>query len=102
MASACGHASARALLQRRIFGGWQNQDSSDSPAESFLRPSRRTTMRFRIEVRTLDGKLSYQRDVPVDALHVAEGGKESLGVTITDTQDDKTYSLEEFRGRFGH
>ena len=59
-------------------------------------------MRFRIEVRTLDGKLSYERDMPTDALHVAEGGKESLGVTITDTQDDQTYSLEEFRGRFGH
>jgi hypothetical protein len=59
-------------------------------------------MRFRIEVRTLDGKLSYERDIASDALHVAEGGKESLGVTITDTQDDKTYSLEEFRGHFRH
>jgi hypothetical protein len=59
-------------------------------------------MRFRIEVRTLDGKLSYERDTPTDALHVAEGGKESLGVTITDTQDDKAYSPEEFQGRFGH
>ena len=59
-------------------------------------------MRFRIDVRTLDGKLSYERDAPADALHVAEGGKESLGVTITDTQDNKTYSPEEFQRRFGH
>jgi hypothetical protein len=59
-------------------------------------------MRFRVEVRTLDGKLVYERDTPVDALHVAEGGKESLGVIITDTQDHNTYSLEEFRRRFGH
>jgi hypothetical protein len=50
-------------------------------------------MRFRIEVRTLDGKLVYD---------VAEGGKQSLGVTITDTQDGKTYSPEEFQRRFGH
>jgi len=59
-------------------------------------------MRFRIEVRTLDGKLTYERDTPTDALHVAEGGKESLGVTITDTQDNRTYGPEEFQGRFGH
>jgi hypothetical protein len=59
-------------------------------------------MRFRIEVRTLDGKLLYERDAPSDALDVAEGGKQSLGVTITDTQDDKTYSPEEFQRRFGH
>jgi hypothetical protein len=59
-------------------------------------------MRFRIEVRTLDGKLLYERDTPTDALHVAEGGKESLGVSITDTHDDKTYSPEEFRRQFGH
>ena len=31
-------------------------------------------MRFRIDVSTLDGKLSY-RDAPADALDVAEGGK---------------------------
>jgi hypothetical protein len=62
----------------------------------------RFEMRFRIDVRTLDGKLSYERDTPTDALHVAEGGKESLGVTITDTEDNKTYSPEEFQGRFGH
>jgi hypothetical protein len=59
-------------------------------------------MRFRIDVSTLDGKLSYERDTPADALAVAEGGKESLGVTITDTQEDKTYSPEEFRTRFAH
>jgi hypothetical protein len=59
-------------------------------------------MRFRIEVRTLDGKLSYERDTPADALHVAEGGKESLGVTITDTHDNKTYDPGEFQRRFGH
>jgi hypothetical protein len=58
-------------------------------------------MRFSIDVSTLDGKLSYERDTPADALAVAEGGKESLGVTITDTQEGKTYSLEEFRTRFG-
>jgi hypothetical protein len=58
-------------------------------------------MRFRIDVDTLDGKLSYERDAPADALAVAEGGKESLGVTITDTEDGKTYSAEEFRKRFG-
>jgi hypothetical protein len=59
-------------------------------------------MRFRIDVRTLDRKLSYERDTPGDALHVAEGGKDSLGVTITDTRDGKTYSPEDFRKRFGH
>lgn len=59
-------------------------------------------MRFRIDVRTLDGKLSYERDTPGDALHVAEGGKDSLGVTITDTQDGRTYSPEDFQKRFGH
>jgi hypothetical protein len=59
-------------------------------------------MRFRIDVWTLDGKRSYERDTPADALHVAEGGKDSLGVTITDTQDRKTYGPEEFQKRFGH
>ena len=53
-------------------------------------------------MRTLDGKLLYERDAPADALHVAEGGKQSLGVTITDTLDSKTYSLNEFQRRFGH
>ncbi|HLH91810.1 MAG TPA: hypothetical protein VKX28_25560 [Xanthobacteraceae bacterium] len=55
-------------------------------------------MRFRIDVKTLDGKLSYERDTPVDALHVAAGGKESLGVTITDTQENKSYEPGEFNG----
>ena len=59
-------------------------------------------MRFRIEVNTLDGKMSYERNTPSDALHVADGGKESLGVTITDTEEDKSYSPEQFRKRFGH
>ncbi len=59
-------------------------------------------MRFRIEVNTLDGKLSYERDTPADALAVAEGGKESLGVTITDTEEGKPYTAEQFRTRFGH
>jgi hypothetical protein len=59
-------------------------------------------MRFRIDVNTLDGKMSYERDTPDDALHVAEGGKQSLGVTITDTQEGKSYTPEEFRKRFGH
>jgi len=59
-------------------------------------------MRFRIDVNTLDGKLSYERDAATDALAVAEGGKESLGVTIVDTAEDKAYSAEEFRKRFGH
>jgi hypothetical protein len=62
----------------------------------------RTEMRFRIDVRTLDGKLSYERDTPSDSLHVAHGAKESLGVAITDTQDNKAYSPEEFQRRFGH
>jgi hypothetical protein len=59
-------------------------------------------MRFRIDVNTLDGKMSYERDTPDDALHVEEGGKQSLGVTITDTQEGKSYTPEEFRKRFGH
>jgi hypothetical protein len=59
-------------------------------------------VRFRIDVNTLDGKLSYERDNAADALDVADGGKESLGVTITDTDEGKTYSTEEFRKRYGH
>ena len=58
-------------------------------------------MRFRIDVSTLDGKLSYERATAQDALVVAEGGKESLGVTITDTEEGKTFSPEEFRKRYG-
>ena len=57
-------------------------------------------MRFRIEVNTLDGKLAYERDNPADALAVAEGGKESLGVRIVDGEDGKAYTIEEFRQRF--
>jgi hypothetical protein len=62
----------------------------------------RAAMRFRIDVNTLDGKLSYERDKSADALDVAEGGKDSLGVAITDTEEGRTYSVEEFRKRFGH
>jgi hypothetical protein len=58
--------------------------------------------RFRIEVNTLDGKLAYERDTAADALAVAQGGKESLGVTITDTEANKVYGPEEFVKRFGH
>jgi hypothetical protein len=58
-------------------------------------------MRFRIEVNTLDGKLAYERDTAADALAVAEGGKESLGVAITDTETGERYSREEFTKRFG-
>ena len=57
-------------------------------------------MRFRIEVNTLDGKLAYERETAADALAVAEGGKDSLGVTITDTETDTTYSRAEFAKRF--
>jgi hypothetical protein len=59
-------------------------------------------MRFRIDVSTLDGKLSYERDTPAEALAVAEGGKQSLGVTITDTEEGRAYSPEDFRKRFGN
>ena len=58
--------------------------------------------RFRIEVNTLDGKLAYERDTAADALAVAEGGKESLGVTITDTETNTVYSHEEFVKRLGY
>jgi hypothetical protein len=59
-------------------------------------------MRFRIEVNTLDGKLAYERESSADALAVAEGGKESLGVTIVDGNDGKAYTIEEFRQRFAN
>lgn len=59
-------------------------------------------MRFRIDVSTLDGKLSYERDAPSDALDVAEGARDSLGVTITDTHDGNSYSADDFAKRFGH
>lgn len=58
--------------------------------------------RFRIDVNTLDGKMSYQRDGASEALEIAEGGKQSLGVTITDTSDGKSYSPQDFRRQFGH
>jgi len=58
--------------------------------------------RFRIEVNTLDGKLAYERDTAADALAVAEGAKESLGVTITDTETSKAYNREEFVKRLGY
>ena len=58
--------------------------------------------RFRVDVNTLDGKLSYERDTAADALAVAEGAKESLGVTITDTETGETYSREAFVKRLGH
>lgn len=53
-------------------------------------------MRFQIEVSTLDGKLSFHKDKAVDAVEVAKGAKDSLGVTITDTSDGKTYKPEDF------
>ena len=59
-------------------------------------------MRFKIEVNTLDGKLSYERNTANEALEVAEGGKQSLGVTITDTVESRSYSPEEFRRRLAH
>ena len=59
-------------------------------------------MRFRIDVNTLDGKMSYMRDTPTDALDVAEGAKDSLGIKITDETDGRTYTVEEFRRQFGH
>jgi hypothetical protein len=59
-------------------------------------------MRFRIDVNTLDGKLSYQRSTPADAIEVTKAAKESLGVTITDTESGTTYSSEEFKKRFSN
>ena len=55
-------------------------------------------MRFRIDVNTLDGKVSFEKDTAADAFEVAMGT--SLGVTITDTRDSKTYSLEDFKKHF--
>lgn len=59
-------------------------------------------MRFQIEVNTLDRKLTFERGTPADALHIAEGSEPCLGVTITDTQEGKTYSPEDFKTRFGN
>ena len=55
-------------------------------------------MRFRIDVNTLDGKLSFEKDAPADALEVALGfaDKGSLGVTITDTADGTSYAPKDF------
>jgi hypothetical protein len=53
-------------------------------------------MRFRIDVNTLDGKLSFQKDKAADAVEVAKGAKDSLGVTITDTADGMTYAPDHF------
>jgi hypothetical protein len=53
-------------------------------------------MRFRIDVNTLDGKLSFQKDKAADAVEVAKGAKDSLGVTITDTADGMTYAPDDF------
>ena len=59
-------------------------------------------MRFRIEVNTLDGKLTYERDNPADVLAVAEGARDSLGVRIVDSEDNSNYEVEEFRRRFAN
>ncbi len=59
-------------------------------------------MRFRIDVNTLDGKMSYERETAADAMLVAEGGNDSLGVTITDTQENKSYDPSGFRKAFGN
>jgi len=48
-------------------------------------------MRFRIDVNTLDGRLSFQKDAAQDAVDVARSQRGSLGVTITDTADGTTY-----------
>jgi hypothetical protein len=53
-------------------------------------------MRFRIDVNTLDGKLVFEKDKVADAVAVAKGGTVSLGVTITDTSDGKTYGPDDF------
>jgi hypothetical protein len=54
-------------------------------------------MRFRIDVNTRDGKLSFQKDVAVDAVEVAKCALNgSLGVVITDTADGATYAPEDF------
>ena len=54
-------------------------------------------MRFRIDVNTLDGRLSFEKDTAADAVEVGKGAeKGSLGVTITDTADGTTYAPEDF------
>ncbi len=56
----------------------------------------RSDMRFRVDVNTLDGKLSFEKESAADAVEVAKGAKDSLGVTITDTADGTTYAPEDF------
>ena len=55
-------------------------------------------MRFRVDVNSLDGKLSFEKDAVAQAVEVAKGVAEkgSLGVTITDTTDGTTYTPEDF------
>ena len=53
-------------------------------------------MRFRVDVNTLDGKLSFEKESAEDAIAVARGAKDSLGVTITDTVEAWTYAPEDF------
>ena len=54
-------------------------------------------MRFRIDVNTLDGRLSFEKEAPADAVDVAKGAEQgSLGVTITDTADGTSYGPEDF------
>ncbi len=36
-------------------------------------------MRFQIEVNTLDRKLTFEKDMPADALHVAAGKRPKRG-----------------------
>jgi hypothetical protein len=78
------------------LGGAQNQSGGRAPAE--CSNSRRCKMRFRVDVNTLDGKLSFEKDAAEDAIVVAKGvaAKGSLGVTITDTADGTTYVPEDF------
>jgi hypothetical protein len=53
-------------------------------------------MRYRVDVNTLDGKLSFEKESVADAVAVAKGATDSLGVTITDTADGTTYRPEDF------
>jgi hypothetical protein len=54
-------------------------------------------MRFRIDVNTRDGRLSFEKESAADAVEVAKSAqKGSLGVTITDTVDGATYAPEDF------
>jgi hypothetical protein len=53
-------------------------------------------MRYRVDVNTLDGRLSFEKESAVDAVAVAKGATGSLGVTVTDTADGTTYRPEDF------